>query len=102
MAQDITVTLTTEQVQQGLTYARKIKPDATNAELVAELTDAAYWGPGIREVIASWEMAATREHENENRQASQAAFLEDFPAKPDPDTDPPEPAAAKRTRKKKD
>lgn len=89
MAQKITVELTDNQVQQALVYARKVKPEATNAELIAELQEAAYFGPGIREVIASWEVAHTREVENANRAAAQAEFLEDFPAKVEDDPEPP-------------
>ena len=81
MAQNITVTLENNQVQQALVYARQLFPEATNAELIAALEDAAYWGPGIRERIASWEADYTRQTENENRQAARDDFLEDFPAK---------------------
>ena len=89
MAVNITVQLSDEQVSQALVYARKVKPDASNAELIAELEDAAYWGPGIRDVIAGWEYTYTRQAENEARAVSRADFLEEFPEKPaDPEPDP--------------
>ena len=85
---DITVTLTSNQVQQGLTYARKVYPDASNADLTAMLEDAAYWGPGVRDKIAEWEIAATRQTENDARKVAQEEFLEDFPAKVEPEPEP--------------
>ena len=90
MATNITVTLETNQVQQALVYARQLFPEATNAELIAALEDAAYWGPGIRDKIASWEAEYTRDQENENRKVSRDDFLEDFPEKvEDPDAEGP-------------
>ena len=96
---DITVTLSTAQVQQGLVYARKVFPEATNADLTAKLEEAAYYGPGIRLQIADWERQATRQDENAARQEATDAFEAVYP----PYTEPaPEPAAAKTTRKKKE
>jgi len=89
MAQNITVTLTDEQVQQALVYARKVYPDATNDELREQLEHAAYWGPGIRDQIAKWEYDYTRQTENENRQTATDEFLVSFPAEV-PDPEPPE------------
>lgn len=79
MAQDITVTLTNEQVAKGLEYARKVYPDASNDDLRQMLEDAAYWGPGVRQVIADWETGATRQDENENRQTARDEFLAVYP-----------------------
>ncbi len=102
---DIIVTLTTAQVQQGLVYARKVFPEATNADLTAKLEEAAYYGPGIRLQIADWERQATRADENTARQEAQDQFVAVYPpASPVPDPEP-EPVAAttaaKTTRKKK-
>ena len=76
---DITVTLSTAQVQKGLEYARKVYPDATNADLTAKLEEAAYYGPGIRLQIAEWEGLATRQDENARSQAAAAEFEQVYP-----------------------
>ena len=85
MAQDITVTLSNEQVAAGLEYARKLFPDATNEDLRAKLEEAAYYGPGIRLVIGEWEYEYTRQTENEQRQESLDEFNAIFPPEPEPD-----------------
>ncbi len=97
---DITVTLTSAQVQQGLVYARKVFPDATNADLLAKLTEAATHGPGVYPQIGEWEAIATRQTENENRQVSRDEFLAVFPPPPDPDAVAEQLPAAKTTAKR--
>ncbi len=98
---DITVQLSTTQVQQGLVYARKVFPDATNADLLAKLTEAATHGPGVYPQIGEWEALATRQTENENRQAARDEFLIVFPPPADPEAEP-QPAKSTRPRKKKE
>ena len=80
---NITVTLTDTQTAKALEYARKVYPNATNAELRDELEAAAQYGPGIQSKIGEWEMVATRQEENANRQVKADEFVAVFPPKPD-------------------
>ena len=78
MAKTVTVTLTTEQVQQMLADARALYPDESNADLEARVEDAAKH-QGIYTLAGQWRMARVREEENANRQAEQAAHDALFP-----------------------
>ena len=75
----VTVELTDAQMTKALAYCQQIKPDATDADVTAELEHAAYWGPGVREQIRLWEVAKVREDANEARRAANDEFLADFP-----------------------
>jgi len=79
MAATITVPLTDEQVVEGLRIARLANPTATNADLLAELQQAAWSGPGIRAVLARWAREAFRQQRDYDWQAQTDAFLTLFP-----------------------
>ena len=87
MAQNITVTLTNDQVQHALASARTVYPNATNAELEAMLTAAATHGPGVYAKIGEWDAAAFREGENVRRKQALEEFEETFPPLPEPKDD---------------
>ena len=75
----VTVELTDAQMAKALAYCKQIKPDATDADVTADLHHAAYWGPGVREQIRLWEVAKVRQDANEARRAANDEFLADFP-----------------------
>ena len=102
MSQQITVTLTDEQVQAALQDARYLYSDASNDELRAKLEDSATHGPGIYATVRDWRARRVRDEENENRKVEEAAYEELFPPPTVPDPEPvAATAAAKTTRKKK-
>ncbi len=88
MSQQITVTLTDEQVQAALVDARYLYPEASNDDLRAKLEESATHGPGIYATVRQWRAMRIREEENANRAVEEAAYEELFPPAPTPEPDP--------------
>ena len=79
MPVDITVTLSDEQVAEGLRIARLANPTATNDDLRTELEQAAWAGPGIRAVLAQWAREAFQAQRSADWQTERDAFVALFP-----------------------